>query len=103
MENDANNVTHINVSHINEKYCIKRTGANIVLVEKKMVDTGDNKGSINYINKGYYSTFEGLLFGLTKQYQQELCDCGDLPKAVDEIKKHMRDCVVAISKMKLGV
>lgn len=52
-----NNVTHINVSHINEKYCIKRTGANIVLVEKQMIATGDNKGSINYINKGYSTTF----------------------------------------------
>ena len=51
---------------------IKRTGANIVLVEKQMVATGDNKGSINYINKGYSTTFVVLLFGLTRQYQQEL-------------------------------
>ena len=25
--------------------------------------------------------------------------CGDLPKAVSEIKKHMQDCVVAINKV----
>ena len=36
---------------------IKLTGANIVLVEKQMVATGDNNGSINYINKGYSTTF----------------------------------------------
>lgn len=57
MDNYANNVTHINFTHINEKYRIKRTGANIVLVEKQMVATGDNKSGINYINKGYSTTF----------------------------------------------
>jgi RNA processing factor Prp31 len=53
--------------HIGKEWYIGGDVFNIILYERKIIKTGPNKGNEYYDETAYYTTFSGLLDGLTKR------------------------------------
>lgn len=81
---------------INDELAIRSDSSNIILVRKNIVQSGNNKGEVLLSNIGYYSTYEGLLYGLTRMEQVATKDLTELIDVVERISQLLKDATKAV-------
>lgn len=71
---------------IDKNYSLKSDARNVMLVENKVIQEGDNKGNPTEITLGYYGTIEGALKGYLR-LKINLSDATTIEGLLKEIKK----------------
>lgn len=74
---------------IDKNYSLKSDARNVMLVENKVIQEGDNKGNPTEITLGYYGTIEGALKGYLrlKINLSDATTIEGLLKEIESIKK----------------
>ena len=78
---------------INETYAIGSNPNNIILMKSRI---NGNTGETEWSNIGYYSTYEGLYYGLIREKQISSATLSSLKDVVDVISTLHTEAVKAI-------
>lgn len=70
---------------IDNNYSLRSDLRNVILVENKIIQEGENKGNPTETTVGYYGTVEGALNGYLK-VKTNLSDATSIKELLDEIK-----------------
>ncbi len=84
------------IYYINDELGIRTDNSNIILVKRTIVQSGDKQGEEKISNIGYYSTYEGLLYGLIRKEMVKTEDLTELNDVVNRIEILLKDAVKAV-------